>query len=185
MHFYQRFNIRYNTPTVGLFISDTDFIRFCKNLSYYLSQPIMFISPESSPAYIEVCRWGKVNPECNTNFNFPVGMIGDVTLWFMHYKSEEEARLKWTRRAARVNIDNVVVKWSQRYTDNVDVVNEFLEIQYPKFGIVDINSTIDSSQLVKLMGWATLRDKGGDEISFTGINLNTIAIINKTLKPYD
>ena len=181
MHFYQRFGIKYNTPTVGLFISDTDFIKFCHNLQYYLSQPLKFIQPKSSPTYTEVCRWGNINPDLNDFFYFPVAMIDDVTLWFMHYKSKEEAETKWTRRAARTNIEKVIVKWSQRYTIDDNIVNQFLDIKYPKIGIVDAKCTIESRQLVKLKGWASLRDCGGDEISFTGKNINTISVLNNLL----
>lgn len=185
MHFYQRFGLKYNTPTVGLYISDTDFVKFCNNLQLYLSQQLIFISPAQCPAYDEVCRWGLINPNNNDHFNFPVGMIGDVTIWFMHYKSEEEAREKWIRRSSRVNLEKIIVKWSQRYTDNNEIVSKFLEIPYPKFGIVDKECPVDSDDLVKLSGWSSLKDEGGDEISFTGKYLDTISIINNTLKRYD
>lgn len=181
MHFYQRFGIKYNTPTVGLYISDSDFIRFCLDLPFYLHQPIKFIPPQESPAYLEVCRWGNLNPQNNDHFSFPVGMIGDVTLWFMHYGSIEEAESKWVRRASRVNINDILIKWSQRYTDDDDTVNHFLEIPYNKIGIVDSSCGITSNDLVKLSGWNELKDEGGDEISFTGKHINTIDIINKAL----
>lgn len=177
MHFYQRFGLEYNIPVVGLYISDHDFIKFCNNLEYYLSLPIVFVSPETSPAYNEICRWGSKSGK-EEKIEFPVGMIGDITLWFMHYKSEQEAREKWYRRRARLNPDKVIIKWSQRYTDDDLIVEDFLKLPYPKFGFVDDACQIESPELIKLAGWTELKDTGGDEIGFSGRNIDTIKIIN-------
>lgn len=181
MHYYQRFGIEYNIPTVGLYFSDNDFFKFCNNLQHYLKQPIKFVNAKESPAYEEVCRWGKIDPENNENFSFPVGMIDDITIWFMHYKTEEEALTKWSRRAARVDLNKILIKWSQRYTDDDETVDRFLEIPYPKFGIVDSSCKVSSTELVKLRGWRKLQDEGGDEISFDGRYVDTIAVINNAI----
>lgn len=182
MAFYQRFNIPYNTPTVGLFISDTDFIKFISDLPYYLNQTLQFISPERSPAFTEVNFWGK-GSDNRLEYNFPVAMIGDVTLWFMHYKSKQEATEKWERRKKRVNLDNLLIKWSQRYTEDMETVHSFLKTPHKrKIGFVDPNINIDSPKLLKLNGWKNLRDEGGDEIGFTGKTVNTIEIINRITK---
>jgi len=178
MAFYQRFSIQYNTPTVGLFISDHDFMKFCSNLRYYLSLDLRFIRAQDSPAFAEVRTWPIGNNSLE-DYSFPVAMINDVTIWFMHAKTNGEALIKWNRRKGRVDFDNIVIKWSQRYTDSEEVVKQFLSLPYTKkFGIVDAKCPIDSPELIKLEGWNDLRNCGGDEIGWTSSKINTIKILN-------
>ena len=177
MTFYQRFGIKYNTPTVGLFISDTDFMKLCRNLRYYLSLDLKFIKPSMSPAFEEVQNWSIAKTDVH-DYSFPVAMLDDVTIWFMHAKSEEDAMEKWERRKRRMSYDNIIVKWSQRYTQSTDIVNEFLQIPYRKLGFVDKECPINSTELYKIDGWNKLKEDGGAEISFVSERFNVIELIN-------
>ena len=80
--------LRFNSPTVNLFFTAADFIRFASNPEYYLSA-----EPE----------------EIHSIFDFPVGKIHDVTLYFMHYRTFAEAREKWLERSKRVDFDNCFI----------------------------------------------------------------------------
>jgi uncharacterized protein (DUF1919 family) len=43
---------------------------------------------------------------------YPIGLLGgEVEIQFLHYHSQAEAREKWTRRTARMNWNNLVVKF--------------------------------------------------------------------------
>lgn len=75
------------SPFVNLWMQPNDYIKFCREYSHYLSLQIEFIKL--------------------AGINYPVGRIDDVLLYFMHYKSEEEARKKWEERSKRVNMDNL------------------------------------------------------------------------------
>lgn len=37
------------------------------------------------------------------------GDYGDVTIYFVHYHSNEEAQKKWEERKTRVNLDNIII----------------------------------------------------------------------------
>lgn len=89
---YQPFGLKYNTPTVGLFLMDEDYIRFLERLEWYLQQTPRFIRPEQSKYYDKISNNG------NVQVSYPIAIIGDdVELFFMHYHSEQEALTKWQR----------------------------------------------------------------------------------------
>lgn len=75
MHEY---GMRFNTPTINLWIYPNDFVKFCSNLEEYLRYKV-----------VEVKDSGK---------NYPVGRIKDINLYFLHYSNIEEAVIDWERR---------------------------------------------------------------------------------------
>lgn len=86
-------HLQFRSPTVNLFFENEQFIIFCEHLEYYCSLPVL-----------EVTGTGK---------NYPVGVLsgqyGDVFLYFMHYHSFEEARVKWEERTKRIDYSNLYV----------------------------------------------------------------------------
>ncbi len=54
---------QFRSPFVNLFLFPKDFIKFCKNIKYYLSQELSFIRlPE---------------------YNYPVGKLDDIYIYFL------------------------------------------------------------------------------------------------------
>jgi uncharacterized protein (DUF1919 family) len=96
---YRELGLRYNTPTVGLSFFFEDYIKFLSNLEYYLTIPIQFTDISKYPT---VAKHQKTIAH-----RYPVGVLEDVEICFMHYRTEEEAKAKWTRRTQRVNLDNL------------------------------------------------------------------------------
>ena len=101
---YQRYNIPYATPTVGLFFWAEDYIRFVSELKYYVSLDLKMIPATESKHYDMLVKRNQL--PC------PVGRLGDVEIVFLHYKTDEEALEKWNRRKKRINWDNLYVKFS-------------------------------------------------------------------------
>ena len=101
---YRRYGMSYLTPTVGLYFFADDYVKFCKDLKAYMQLPLEFISHTESK-YSEIIK--KRN-----QYNVPIARVGDVEIIFLHYKTEEEAREKWERRAKRINYDNLIFKFS-------------------------------------------------------------------------
>lgn len=102
---YQYLDMPYLSPTVGLYFFADDYIRFVKNLKYYMSLDLEFIKPEQSK-YYEVLK-------IKNQLDKPIGALDDVEIVFLHYKTEEEAYEKWNRRKARINWDNLYIKFSK------------------------------------------------------------------------
>lgn len=105
-HVYRRYGLEYKTPTVGLYFYADDYVKFLSKLRFYLEAPLTFIDVNSSAHRDELIRKGQENVIIGTLNN-------EVEIVFLHYKSRDEAYEKWTRRAKRVNYDNLIVKFSQ------------------------------------------------------------------------
>lgn len=80
--------LRFDTPTINLYFHPSDFIKFISDINYYLAQEPIEIESE--------CR-------------FPVGKLDDITVYFMHYSSFDEAKRKWQERKERIHKDNLFV----------------------------------------------------------------------------
>lgn len=86
--FYNDAGCEFTSPTVNLAFDGPDFIRFLENPQYYLSL---------EPKFIEI---GK---------SFPVALLDDVEINFVHYSSEADALSAWNRRKDRIVWDNLFI----------------------------------------------------------------------------
>lgn len=82
------FGVKFNTPTINVSIRPDSFLRFCKNLPYYLS--------------LEV-------EEAKTEYSYPVGRLDDVEIHFMHASDFAAGKAEWDKRKGRVNLKNLFV----------------------------------------------------------------------------
>lgn len=101
---------RFNSPTVNLFLYPKDYIKFLKNLEYYLSLDLEFVKEEG------IC--------------YPIGSLDGIKIYFMHYKTEEEARQKWDDRKKRINYDNLFILMAERDGCTYEDIKEFDNLKY-------------------------------------------------------
>ncbi len=101
---YQYLDMPYLSPTAGLYFFAPDYIKFISDLKRYLDTPLKFIKPEDSKYFEEL--------KTRNQTDKPIGILDDVEIVFLHYKSQEEALEKWNRRKERVNFDNIILKFS-------------------------------------------------------------------------
>lgn len=85
---YKTLGREYNTPFVGLYLYPGDYLKLLGNFPRLGDEVLSFRNEsahvEGSPGY-------------------PVGVVFDsVEIHFLHYKDEDEARSKWTRRIERM-----------------------------------------------------------------------------------
>ncbi len=99
----QDLGMQYNSPTLGLYFMAPDYIEFLKHLEFYLTKAeIVFVEHSKYPLGDERRK--------NWKHWYPIGLLdGKVEIHFLHYHSEEDAREKWHRRAARVNFNKLLV----------------------------------------------------------------------------
>lgn len=121
---YQYLDMPYLSPTVGLYFFADDYIKFLKNLQYYMSLDLKFISFKAS-------KHSDVLVEHNQT-NKPIGVLDDVEIVFLHYKTEEEAYEKWNRRKARINWDHLIIKFSKMNLCTEEHMKEFSELPFEK-----------------------------------------------------
>lgn len=102
----QDLGMEYNSPTLGLYFMYPDYIEFLQHLEFYLKEAPLTFAPCSK---FPLCNQRR-KERAKTHHWYPIGLLdGKVEIHFLHYHSEEEAAVKWRRRAARVNWDNLLV----------------------------------------------------------------------------
>lgn len=97
------------SPTVNLFFKAADYIKFISNLPYYLSLDVV---------------------ETESELPYPVGNLGDIRLYFMHYNSFSEAREKWNKRKKRVNYDNMYVIMVEKEECCMEIMKAFDKLNF-------------------------------------------------------
>lgn len=162
---YRFMRLPYNTPFVGLMMMGPCYIKFLENPKYYFSFKMKFI--ESS-------RYNEMNKYRESNNNYPLGLLNDVEIHFLHYNSNSDAAIKWARRVDRVNWNNLFYKFSvDKDYAGLDHLKHFEHLKLPNklclsnkvynFGKTNIyipNNVLDATitfrlslQFFNLIGW--------------------------------
>ncbi|WP_426350915.1 DUF1919 domain-containing protein [Alloiococcus sp. CFN-8] len=108
--FYHDMGMELLSPTINLFFKAEDFVRFVLNLEYYMNLEI----------------------EMHWEEEYPVGLLGDISIYFMHYKTCREAKENWQKRVKRINYDRIIVFSTDRESFTDSVFREWTKVQYPK-----------------------------------------------------
>ena len=93
---YHDLGLQFSSPTVNLFFEANDFVKFVLKLDHYLSCEFEWLWEEE----------------------YPVGILDDIKVYFMHYSTCREAKDAWERRSSRIIKDRILVLSTDR--DNFD-----------------------------------------------------------------
>lgn len=121
---YPYYGLPYMSPTAGLYFFDEEYIRFVSNLNYYINTDLQFIDAQKSKYRDLLYKKGQEN--C------PIGLLDDVEIVFLHYKTKEEAKNKWDRRKKRICWDNIILKYSQSISTKIEMMHKFEQLPYKK-----------------------------------------------------
>lgn len=91
--------LQFLTPTINLMMTQGDFLKFVSNLDEYINSDLEFLPPNKHD-----CPCACIRPSGQP----------EITIYFTHYKTAEEARIKWVERSARINKDNLFVFLEER-----------------------------------------------------------------------
>lgn len=100
---YHDLGMQFLSPTINMYMSNLDFIKFACNLKQYLSMELSFIE---------------------TDDIFPVAMLDDIRLNFNHHTNQEEAAYDWNRRKERINYDNLYIIFYYREGYTIEQIRE-------------------------------------------------------------
>ena len=109
---YHSLGKKFLSPTINLYITPSDFVKFCSNLKYYLALELN---------------------EVSTEFDYPVGRLGDILIYFKHYNNFSEAKEKWNERKLRINFNNIFIFMTDRVTAITTTPYRCSEIIVQKF----------------------------------------------------
>jgi uncharacterized protein (DUF1919 family) len=119
---YNDYRLKFNSPTINLQISPQNFIKFLKNINYYLSIELI---EEKEPDIDDFIRLG------GQTINFPVGRLDDIVVYFQHYHSFDEAKEKWDLRKKRIIWDKIYVILMDTYCTE-DIIEQFFKLDFIK-----------------------------------------------------
>ena len=103
-------NMRFNSPTVNLWLKPGDFIKLLQNPQNYFG-----VAP------VEVFEDG---------IDYPIGEINGIRLYFMHYQSFENAKAKWLERSARIDYYNVYIIMTDKNNCSREHIQAFDALPY-------------------------------------------------------
>ncbi len=101
--------LQFRSPTVNLYIRPKEYVRFLDNLQHYLYEA-QFV------------------PGGGTDY--PVGILDDIRVDFVHYQSFDEAVAKWNSRLERIDFDNAFYVMTERDGCTHDDLVAFDELPY-------------------------------------------------------
>lgn len=98
---YHKLGKKFLSPTINLFMSERDFLKFAKDVKYYSDKELQYVEMQQGVLFM-----------------YPVCTLGDgdkkITIHFNHYPTFEQAKEKWDERMQRINYDNMFFVFSTR-----------------------------------------------------------------------
>ena len=111
---YHYFKLPFLSPTINLFFTDRDYIRFLENLDGML---------EKEPVFDRMAY----NPE--EDFDYPIFDLCGVKLHMYHCRDKEQGLREWNERRARVNRSNLLVTM---ITESPETAERFDRLPFEK-----------------------------------------------------
>lgn len=127
---YDRYHLPYQSPTIGLWLTAEDYLRFLGNLSFYLSQDMQQINWRESHCK-ELVQERKQRGKYSFDLDeLIIGRLCDVDIVFLHYHSFDDAKRKWNYRKERINYDNLLVKFNDQNGFHKRLYDEFEKLPF-------------------------------------------------------
>lgn len=139
-HVYRYFCLPYESPTVGLYFYTDEYIKFLLHLQEYLKMDLKFIPTNQSKHFDELVKRNETNRI--------IGVLGDVEIVFLHYKTETEALEKWKRRCARIQWDHLIVKMTEQNKCSLKALQTFDNLPFKQKMVFTSNDYNLRSQVI-------------------------------------
>ncbi len=133
---YHDLGLEFRSPTINLFFGNKDFFPFINDIEYYANQ---------EP--IEVFEDGQ---------KFPIGELRkgteSIRLYFMHYKTFDEAVEKWKKRAKKIDYNNlfIIFEYPQKLKKTDEIYKEFKSIKHTNKRLITDPVDFEDEEIVKI-----------------------------------
>ena len=132
---YNRLGLKFLSPTINLWFTDEDYLKFIYNLKEFVEQ-------------------GKLSYVEQTEYPYPVGKLtapcGEIKIYFMHYKTYLQAEQKWYERCSRINYDKLYFIWEIKPTSTKEQINAFNNFNAKNKLMFSMKIDAESPYLVKV-----------------------------------
>ena len=110
----------FKSPFVNLWLYPKDYIKFCEDIDHYINCNLIFITP------------------CEKNISYPVAKLDDITIYFQHYHTNEEAAQCWEKRKKRINKNAIRCILVERDGCSKEDLIRFSKLPYPTASLVHL-----------------------------------------------
>lgn len=86
---YHDLGVKFYSPFINLYLTTEDFLKYLKNIPHYQKATLTFLQ--------------------DTNLNYPIGILDDIKIFFVHYTSQDLAKEKWEERTKRMDLNNLFI----------------------------------------------------------------------------
>lgn len=132
---YNRLGLKFLSPTINLWFTDEDYLTFIYNLKEFVEQ-------------------GELTEIEQTEYPYPVGKLtapcGEIKIYFMHYKTYEQAKEKWYDRRERIVWDKLYFIYELKPTSTKEQVEKFNNFNQPNKLIYSMKIDAESPYLIKI-----------------------------------
>ena len=111
---YHLLRAEFLSPFINMYIYQEDYIRLLESFDDYMKDEVVYYKNEY---------------EINLKREYPVALLGDIELHFNHYKSFEEAKVKWDNRKQRINRDKMFVEMQ---TEDEEIAKRFDRLPFER-----------------------------------------------------
>lgn len=132
---------RFRSPTINLWFKPDGFLTFVEDLPTYLTQDVI------------------EDRESSIEHGYPVGRLGDIQIFFMHYSSFEQSRRSWLERAPRVRLDRVIVVMNDRDGFDASHLRRFQSLPFDR-KVLFTSMELDAPEAEQVPAWAGLECVG-------------------------
>lgn len=118
---YKSLGLRFESPFINMSIGQEDFLKIMFDFKKYMREPLEYAFEEYNPV---------------DKHYYPVGKLGDVLLYMLHYYDFEEAKEKWEERKARINWNNILFSM---WTNDKDTIKRIEKIKEKKIVFTEMD----------------------------------------------
>ncbi len=108
---YHYLGLQFTSPFINMAVSEDDMLKLMGDLKKYMDYEVQYKTKRFNDTL------GRY---------YPVGIIGDVELKFIHYIDFDEAVNKWEKRKSRINYDKLLF---MAYTEDVKFADRFVKVE--------------------------------------------------------
>jgi len=169
---YRRLHYLYQTPFIGAYISDRDYLKLLSNLRYYLESPLTFTEASQTKFAVQ-----------NNAGKLPIiGLLaGDIKIYFYDENSELEVKNNWLKRLDRINWDSLYITYfCNPYASKLEQTESLAEFERFEFDFKVAFTATPCSQFNSAIHLTDYGKKDLDLIVASAKAIDITAWLNKT-----
>lgn len=167
---YQDLGLPYLSPFVNMYMFTPCYLKLARNLPEYVKKELTFT---------EISKYPEANEKRKTH-RYPIGVLSDIEIHFIHYTDDGYTLKKWNERVKRLDTSNLIFVMSERDGCTPQLVEEFDKLDHTN-KVCFTNKKYNLKSTVYLKAFNNLPQvPGADEISgHTYWRLPLIEFLNK------